>query len=82
MEETNSLDDHPLKSSDQSIETPPEEPYTIFKTSELIIFLTICALTGMISPLTASIYMPALNAIQEVILTKKKSISNTIVTLL
>lgn len=42
------------------------EPYTVFTTFQQIRFLTICALTGMISPLTASIYVPALNQIEKV----------------
>lgn len=43
-----------------------KEPYTIFTTGQMIRFLTICAGTGMISPLTASIYLPALNQIEAV----------------
>lgn len=43
-----------------------EEPYTIFPTSRLIQFLIITALTGMISPLTGSIYFPATNQMEIV----------------
>lgn len=43
-----------------------KEPYTIFTTGQMIRFLTICAGTSMISPLTASIYLPALNQIEAV----------------
>lgn len=54
-------------------ETVPEEPYTVFKKSQLVFFLSICAVTGMISPLTASVYLPALNAIEEVTITVSTS---------
>lgn len=68
LEEGNSsvastLDDNPV---DHKESITNEEPYTVFTTFQQIRFLTICALTGMISPLTASIYMPALIQIQEV----------------
>lgn len=43
-----------------------KEPYTVFTTGQMIRFLTICAGTSMISPLTASIYLPALNQIEAV----------------
>jgi hypothetical protein len=50
----------------QQEQDPEKQPYTIFTTGQLIRFLTICAGTGMISPLTASIYLPALNQIEAV----------------
>lgn len=43
-----------------------EEPYTIFPTSRLIQFLIITSLTGMLSPLTGSIYFPSVNQIEAV----------------
>lgn len=53
-----------LHSSDTSI--TEEEPYTIFSTSRLIQFLIITSLTGMLSPLTGSIYFPSVNQIEAV----------------
>lgn len=43
-----------------------QEPYTIFSKSLLIRLLIITSFTGMISPLTGSVYFPAVNQIQEV----------------
>lgn len=43
-----------------------KEPYTIFSTQQQIILVIITAFTAMISPLTANIYLPALNQIEEV----------------
>lgn len=43
-----------------------EEPYTIFSKSRLIQFLIITSLTGMLSPLTGSIYFPSVNQIEAV----------------
>lgn len=42
------------------------EPYTIFTKPQIFRILTIASLTSMISPLTASIYLPALNQIELV----------------
>ncbi|KAI8977257.1 major facilitator superfamily domain-containing protein [Mycotypha africana] len=42
-----------------------KEPYSIFTTPQLIRMLTICSLTAMISPLTASIYLPAVLQIEN-----------------
>ncbi|GAA5814050.1 hypothetical protein MFLAVUS_007540 [Mucor flavus] len=41
------------------------EPYTIFTKPQIFRILTIASLTSMISPLTASIYLPALNQIES-----------------
>lgn len=66
---TKQLEEASSAITEQEKEAPKdEEPYTIFSTFQQIRFLTICALTSMISPLTASIYVPALNQIQEVYL--------------
>jgi hypothetical protein len=43
-----------------------EEPYTVFTKGALLRILVITSLTGMLSPLTANIYLPALNQIQDV----------------
>jgi hypothetical protein len=43
-----------------------KELFTIFTTRKLIFFLAIVSLTGMISPLIASIYLPAVNSIEFV----------------
>lgn len=43
------------------------EPYTIFTKPQIFRILTIASLTSMISPLTASIYLPALNQIESVV---------------
>ncbi|KAI8877166.1 MFS general substrate transporter [Backusella circina FSU 941] len=48
---------------DQS--TEDEEPFTVFSKGALLRILVITSLTGMLSPLTANIYLPALNQIQE-----------------
>ncbi|KAG1314032.1 hypothetical protein G6F64_001782 [Rhizopus arrhizus] len=42
-----------------------KEPYTVFSTQQQIIIVIITAFTAMISPLTANIYLPALNQIEE-----------------
>jgi MFS family permease len=42
-----------------------KEPYTVFSTQQQIILVIITAFTAMISPLTANIYLPALNQIEE-----------------
>lgn len=56
-----------LPGAEEEKEDPKkEEPYSIWTTGQLVRFLSICAGTGMISPLTASIYLPALNQIQIV----------------
>ncbi|KAG2194960.1 hypothetical protein INT46_004414 [Mucor plumbeus] len=64
----------------QQEQDPEKQPYTIFTTGQLIRFLTICAGTGMISPLTASIYLPALNQIEADLntTTEKVNISITV----
>ncbi|GAA5799834.1 hypothetical protein HPULCUR_005253 [Helicostylum pulchrum] len=41
-----------------------EEPYTVFSKNMLIRLLAITSFTGMISPLTGSIYFPAINKIE------------------
>lgn len=43
-----------------------EEPYTVFSKNTLIRLLAITSFTGMISPLTGSIYFPAVNKIEAV----------------
>lgn len=43
-----------------------EEPYCIFSKNKKLLTIIICCLTGIISPLSANAYFPALNAIQEV----------------
>lgn len=43
-----------------------EEPYCIFSRNKKLLTIIICCLTGIISPLSANAYFPALNAIQEV----------------
>ncbi|KAI7900288.1 major facilitator superfamily domain-containing protein [Cokeromyces recurvatus] len=69
-----------IESNDPVIEEDvlKEEPYTVFTPSQLIRFLMICALTGMISPLTASIYMPALNQVQQDLQTTTEHVNLTI----
>lgn len=42
------------------------EQYTVFTKSQIIQYITIASLTSMISPLTASIYLPAINQIESV----------------
>lgn len=44
-----------------------EEPYCIFSKNKKLLTIVICCLTGIISPLSANAYFPALNAIQEVL---------------
>jgi hypothetical protein len=51
-----------------------EEPYTIFTKRRVIFFLFITSLTGMISPLTGSIYFPSTNQIEKVSFAKLKHI--------
>jgi hypothetical protein len=63
---TSTLEDQKSVIDQEPKEIKKDEPYTIFSTYQQIRFLSICALTGMISPLTASIYVPALVQIQEV----------------
>ncbi|KAI7864216.1 major facilitator superfamily domain-containing protein [Mucor mucedo] len=41
-----------------------EEPYTVFSKSKLIQLLIITSMTGMLSPLTGSIYFPSVNQIE------------------
>lgn len=43
-----------------------EEPYTILSKSKLIQLLIITSMTGMLSPLTGSIYFPSVNQIEAV----------------
>ena len=42
------------------------EPYSVFPRSQKLLIVVIAALTGIVSPLSANIYFPALNAIKEV----------------
>ncbi|KAI8060855.1 major facilitator superfamily domain-containing protein [Gongronella butleri] len=61
------VDSEPLASRDASEKPAPladDEPYTILKRWQIIGMLTITATAGMLSPLSASIYFPALNEIQ------------------
>lgn len=62
-----------VQAEDGESPTPPtippatvEEPYTLFPKPQIIVILLIASLTSMISPLTASIYLPALNQIEIV----------------
>jgi hypothetical protein len=57
------------------VEPPTEEPYTVLSKGVLLRILVITSLTGMLSPLTANIYLPALNQIQNV--TKRQSNSTS-----
>jgi hypothetical protein len=54
------------KASIKQAEEEEKEPFTIFTAARLIQFLVITSFTGMISPLTGSIYLPATNEIQAV----------------
>lgn len=45
--------------------TPPEPPYSIFTRSEKRLALTMAALSAIISPLSSSIYLPALNTLSH-----------------
>jgi hypothetical protein len=42
------------------------EPYSVFSKHKKLVIVIICCLTGIVSPLSANIYLPALNAIQQV----------------
>jgi hypothetical protein len=42
------------------------EPYSVFSRNKKLLIVTICCLTGIVSPLSANIYFPALDAIQKV----------------
>ncbi|CAO3701709.1 unnamed protein product [Rhizopus microsporus] len=42
-----------------------DEPYSIFSIPQQVVLLGITAFTAMISPLTANIYLPALNQIEQ-----------------
>lgn len=67
VDHTSSISVHGAEEKeDLEKEKQKEEPYSIWTTGQLVRFLSICAGTGMISPLTASIYLPALNQIQRV----------------
>jgi hypothetical protein len=50
---------------------PHEEPYTIFTTYQLARIVAITAFTATISPLSSSIYLPALNQIEKASLSLK-----------
>lgn len=43
-----------------------EEPYTIFSKARLIQFVVVTSFTGMLSPITGSIYFPSVNQIEAV----------------
>lgn len=60
------FDDSGITSFDDTEQKVIPEPYTIFSKSQIIQYLTIASLTSMISPLTASIYLPAINQIESV----------------
>jgi hypothetical protein len=60
------IKDEKSNRSTQDTVQKEEEPYTIFPTSRLVQFLIITSLTGMISPLTGSIYFPSVNQIEQV----------------
>lgn len=51
-----------------------EEPYTVFSQSKLIRFLIVTAFTGMLSPITGIIYLPAVNQIEAVSINLHKQI--------
>lgn len=42
------------------------EPYSVFSKHKKNVIVVVCCLTGIVSPLSANIYFPALNAIQQV----------------
>lgn len=46
--------------------TNSSEPYSVFPRNKKLLIVTICCLTGIVSPLSANIYFPALDAIQKV----------------
>jgi hypothetical protein len=46
-------------------EEPPEPPYTIFKHGEKVAIIILVSFTAIISPLSGSIYLPALPSIAE-----------------
>ncbi|CAO0795031.1 unnamed protein product [Mucor circinelloides] len=45
--------------------TNSSEPYSVFPRNKKLLIVTICCLTGIVSPLSANIYFPALDAIQK-----------------
>ncbi|KAI8330551.1 major facilitator superfamily domain-containing protein [Blakeslea trispora] len=59
-------------------QTKEKEPYTIFTMSQQVRILSITAFTAMISPLTASIYLPSLLQIQKDLKTTTESVNLTV----
>ncbi|GAN01601.1 MFS general substrate transporter [Mucor ambiguus] len=80
VDHISSISVHGAEEEKDGLEKEKEEPYSIWTTGQLVRFLSICAGTGMISPLTASIYLPALNQIQSDLntTTEKVNISITV----
>lgn len=58
--------------SDGSSSPPVIEPYCIFTKTKVFTILFIISISGMMSPLSANIYFPALNNIQKVNLQPKR----------
>lgn len=46
--------------------TNSSEPYSVFHRNKKLLIVAICCLTGIVSPLSANIYFPALDVIQKV----------------
>lgn len=61
----------------EKILTNSSEPYSIFSRNKKLLIVTICCLTGIVSPLSANIYFPALDAIQKVRMLHKIKISKS-----
>lgn len=55
-----------------------EEPYCKFSKNKKLLTIIICCLTGIISPLSANAYFPALNAIQEELHTTTELVNLTV----
>ncbi|KAG2230859.1 hypothetical protein INT48_009240 [Thamnidium elegans] len=57
---------------------PKEEPYSVFTGRQKLLIVSICCLTGIVSPLSANIYFPALNAIEKDLKTTTELINLTV----
>lgn len=61
---------------------PPEPPFSILSPSEKGFFIVIASLAALFSPLSASIYYPALNTLSEALHESLSKINLTITTYL
>lgn len=61
-----SVEEEKQSSTETRAEIGPSPPYCVFSHKKLITVLIITSLSGMLSPLTANIYFPAILNIQQV----------------